>query len=145
MLFKKHLTQLQTQIKQLLAQNADGLTIVLQSFGFKRGLPLDANFVFDVRMLPNPYYEPELRALTGCDAPVAAFLAATPAVQSMQSDIGNFLLSWLPHMAYEHRSYVTVAIGCTGGQHRSVYLVERLYEKLSPTWPTIKRHREFPH
>ena len=63
----------------------------------------------------------------------------------MQSDIGNFLLSWLPHMAYEHRSYVTVAIGCTGGQHRSVYLVERLYEKLSPTWPTIKRHREFPH
>ena len=137
--------QLQTQIKQLLAQNADGLTIVLQSFGFKRGLPLDANFVFDVRMLPNPYYEPELRALTGCDAPVAAFLAATPAVQSMQSDIGNFLLSWLPHMAYEHRSYVTVAIGCTGGQHRSVYLVERLYEKLSPTWPTIKRHREFPH
>ncbi len=137
--------QLQTQIKQLLAQNADGLTIVLQSFGFKRGLPLDANFVFDVRMLPNPYYESELRALTGCDAPVAAFLAATPAVQSMQSDIGNFLLSWLPHMAYEHRSYVTVAIGCTGGQHRSVYLVERLYEKLSPTWPTIKRHREFPH
>ena len=137
--------QLQTQIKQLLAQTADGLTIVLQSFGFKRGLPLDANFVFDVRMLPNPYYEPELRALTGCDAPVAAFLAATPAVQSMQSDIGNFLLSWLPHMAYEHRSYVTVAIGCTGGQHRSVYLVERLYEKLSPTWPTIKRHREFPH
>lgn len=137
--------QLQTQIKQLLAQNADGLTIVLQSFGFKRGLPLDANFVFDVRMLPNPYYESELRALTGCDAPVAAFLAATPAVQSMQSDIGNFLLSWLPHMAYEHRSYVTVAICCTGGQHRSVYLVERLYEKLSPTWPTIKRHREFPH
>ena len=136
--------QLQTQIKQLLAQNADGLTIVLQSFGFKRGLPLDANFVFDVRMLPNPFYEPALRPLTGCDQPVAEFLAAQSTVKAMQADIGNFLLVWLPHMAYEHRSYVTVAIGCTGGQHRSVYLVERLYEKLSPTWPTIKRHREFP-
>ena len=136
--------QLQTHIKQLIAQNADGLTIVLQSFGFKRGLPLDANFVFDVRMLPNPFYEPDLRPLTGCDAPVADFLRSHASVASMQSDIGNFLLSWLPNMAYEHRSYLTVAVGCTGGQHRSVYLVERLYEKLSPTWPTIKRHREFP-
>ena len=116
--------------------------MVLQSFGFKHGLPLDANFVFDVRMLPNPFYEAALRPLTGCDAPVAQYLAEHESVRAMQAQILAFLCAWLPAMAAEHRSYVNVAIGCTGGQHRSVYLVEQLQLALAADWPVIKRHRE---
>jgi UPF0042 nucleotide-binding protein len=134
--------QLLAHIKQLIAREQDGLSVVLQSFGFKHGLPLDANFVFDVRMLPNPFYEPNLRPLTGCDAPVAQYLAEHDSVQAMQTHILQFLRPWLPAMAAEHRSYVNVAIGCTGGQHRSVYLVEQLQLALAADWPVIKRHRE---
>ena len=134
--------QLLDHIKQFLSRGSDSLTVVLQSFGFKHGLPLDANFGFDVRMLPNPFYETALRPLTGRDAAVAQYLAEHESVQQMQAHILAFLQPWLPAMAAEHRSYVNVAIGCTGGQHRSVYLVEQLHTALSADWPSIKRHRE---
>lgn len=134
--------QLLSYIKQLISSGQDSLTVVLQSFGFKHGLPLDANFVFDVRMLPNPFYEAHLRPLTGCDAPVAQYLAEHDSVLAMQAQILAFLRAWLPAMSAEHRSYVNVAIGCTGGQHRSVYLVEQLQAQLQADWTVIKRHRE---
>ena len=118
------------------------LTLVFESFAFKRGVPTDADFVFDVRMLPNPHYEPLLKALTGQDAPVAEFLQAQPEVERMRGQITEFLKSWLESLARDHRSYVTVAIGCTGGQHRSVYLVEQLARRFSQDWVTLKRHRE---
>jgi UPF0042 nucleotide-binding protein len=93
-------------------------------------------------MLPNPHYEPLLKALTGQDAPVAEFLQAQPEVEKMRDQIIDFLNSWLGSLARDHRSYVTVAIGCTGGQHRSVYLVEQLARRFSQDWVTLKRHRE---
>ncbi len=135
-------SQLQSSIKSILDTPASGLTLVFESFGFKRGVPLDADYVFDVRMLPNPHYEPELRPLTGCDTPVAEFLAAQPEVHSMQADIESFLRRWLQPMQQDHRSYVTVAIGCTGGQHRSVFLVEALTKSFASSWNTVKRHRD---
>jgi UPF0042 nucleotide-binding protein len=115
---------------------------VFESFAYKRGVPVDADYVFDIRMLPNPHYEPELRALTGKDEAVAAFLQAQPEVDMMFNDIANFLQHWLEALARDHRSYVTVAIGCTGGQHRSVYLVEQLAKRFAEQWSTLKRHRE---
>lgn len=102
------------------------LQIVFQSFGFKYGIPSDADFVLDVRSLPNPHYETELRVLTGKDEPVAIYFKANPVVQDMIDDITAYLNKWLPRIEQENRSYVTVAIGCTGGQHRSVYIVEQL-------------------
>ncbi|MDO5654122.1 MAG: RNase adapter RapZ, partial [Brachymonas sp.] len=117
-------------------------TLVLESFAFKRGIPTDADYVFDVRMLPNPHYEADLRPLTGCDAPVADFLAKQPKVAEMHRHIRDFLQHWLPELASDHRSYVTVAVGCTGGQHRSVYLVEQLYKDFVLDWNCLKRHRE---
>lgn len=135
-------SQLQATVKALISASASELTLVFQSFAFKRSIPMDADYVFDVRMLPNPYYEPELRALTGRDEPVAAFLRAQPEAAEMFSHIRNFLERWLEPLARNHRGYVTVAIGCTGGQHRSVYLVERLAEHFDPQWVTLKRHRE---
>ncbi|WP_019375173.1 RNase adapter RapZ, partial [Melaminivora alkalimesophila] len=134
--------QLLSYVKSLLPVPPDRLTLVFQSFAFKRGIPLDADYVFDVRMLPNPHYEPELRPLTGRDAPVAQFLLQQPEVDAMLSDIGSFLDRWLGAMARNHRSYVTVAIGCTGGQHRSVYLVEQLVRRFAGQWSTLLRHRE---
>ncbi len=134
--------QLQAQVKSLLAAPASQLTLVFESFAFKRGIPMDADYVFDVRMLPNPHYEPALRALTGRDAPVAEFLAAQDGVERMFGDIQRFLQQWLPLLAQDHRSYVTVAVGCTGGQHRSVYLVERLAQAFGGGWTTLRRHRE---
>jgi UPF0042 nucleotide-binding protein len=135
-------TQLQAYVKSLLSAPANQLTLVFESFAFKRGIPVDADYVFDVRMLPNPHYEPALRDLTGRDEPVAAFLQQHPEVQRMQDHIGKFLEQWLEPLARDHRSYVTVAIGCTGGQHRSVFLVEQLAAWFSPRWTTLKRHRE---
>lgn len=134
--------QLLSYVKSLLPVPPDRLTLVFQSFAFKRGIPLDADYVFDVRMLPNPHYEPELRPLTGRDAPVAQFLLQQPEVDAMLSDIGSFLDRWLGAMARNHCSYVTVAIGCTGGQHRSVYLVEQLVRRFAGQWSTLLRHRE---
>jgi UPF0042 nucleotide-binding protein len=103
---------------------------------------MDADFVFDVRMLANPHYEPHLKPLTGRDAAVAAYLEAQPEVQQMERQITDFLAHWLPQMLRDHRSYVTVAIGCTGGQHRSVYLVEQLARVFGADWSTRVRHRE---
>jgi len=134
--------QLQRHVKDLVSAPASQLTLVFQSFAFKRGIPVDADFVFDVRMLPNPHYEAELRALTGKDAPVADYLAAHTQVQEMQQQIGEFVSRWLEPMARDHRSYVTVAVGCTGGQHRSVFLVEQLARQFADQWVTLSRHRE---
>jgi UPF0042 nucleotide-binding protein len=138
-------SQLRSQVKELLGATQGSLTLVFESFAFKRGIPMDADFVFDARMLPNPHYEPELKPLTGQDAPVASFLAAMPDVQRMQQQIGEFLAQWLPAMLRDHRSYVTVAIGCTGGQHRSVFLAEQLAKQFQQQWTTRLRHREADH
>ncbi|OGA98385.1 MAG: RNase adaptor protein RapZ [Burkholderiales bacterium RIFCSPHIGHO2_12_FULL_61_11] len=135
-------SQLQGYVKSLIEAPATQLTLVFESFAFKRGVPLDADFVFDVRMLANPHYESELRDLTGLDKPVADFLKAQSEVADMFSHIEQFLSHWLQAMVRDHRSYVTVAIGCTGGQHRSVYLAEALAEEFGKQWHTLKRHRE---
>jgi RNase adapter protein RapZ len=135
-------SQLQGYVKTLISAPGAQLTLVFESFAFKRGVPGDADYVFDVRMLPNPHYEPTLRLLTGQDAPVVEFLQAQEAVGLMHHHIAYFLENWLDALARDHRSYVTVAIGCTGGQHRSVYLVEKLAQRFSAQWVTLKRHRE---
>ena len=135
-------SQLQAHVKSLLSAPISQLTLVFESFAFKRGIPVDADFVFDVRMLPNPHYEPSLRDLTGRDAPVVAFLQQHPDVEQMYGHIESFLNHWLEPLARDHRSYVTVAIGCTGGQHRSVYLVEKLAQAFGARWIALKRHRE---
>jgi len=134
--------QLQGYVKSMITAPVAQLTLVFQSFSYKRGVPSDADFVFDVRMLPNPHYEAKLRVLTGRDAPVAEFLRAQPEVALMQVQLSNFLDGWMGALVMDHRSYVTVAIGCTGGQHRSVYLVEQLAAHFAPHWVTLKRHRE---
>ena len=134
--------QLQGYVKALLSAPDAQLTLVFESFSFKRGVPAGADYVFDVRMLPNPHYEPELKHLTGKDAPVAKFLLDQKDVALMLTHITQFLEHWLDALARDHRSYVTVAIGCTGGQHRSVYLVEQLSQQFSAKWVTLKRHRE---
>ena len=135
-------SQLQGYVKALISAPAGQLTLAFESFAFKRGVPTDADFVFDVRMLPNPHYDPDLRPLTGRDEPVAEFLRQQPPVAEMLHQISAFLSYWLDSLARDHRSYVTVAIGCTGGQHRSVYLVEALAECFAAQWVTLKRHRE---
>ncbi|MDO9199013.1 RNase adapter RapZ [Rhodoferax sp.] len=135
-------SQLQSYVKSLISTPGEQMTLVFESFAFKRGVPGDADYVFDVRMLPNPHYEPELRHLTGQDEPVAAFLKQQPDVAQMLGHIEEFLNCWLDALARDHRSYVTVAIGCTGGQHRSVYLVEQLANLFGDKWVTLKRHRE---
>lgn len=134
--------ELRDNVKQLLSAPTSELTLVFESFAFKRGIPIDADYVFDVRMLPNPYYEHALRPLNGTDAPVIAFLNAQPESALLLADIREFLEKWLPPLALHHRGYVTVAIGCTGGQHRSVYLVEQLHQHFSTRWVTLRRHRE---
>jgi RNase adapter protein RapZ len=145
--------QLLAYVKDMISASSNainGITLVFESFAFKRGIPMDADYVFDVRMLPNPHYEPSLRNLTGRDAPVAAFLQNLPEVLDMQADISKFISKWLTALARDHRSYVTIAIGCTGGQHRSVYLVEQLAAAFADSkskleresWVTLKRHRE---
>ena len=134
--------QLQSYIKALIAAPESALTLVFESFAFKRGVPLDADYVFDVRMLPNPHYVPALRPLTGRDAAVIDWLREHDDVARMYGDIEQFLDRWLDALARDHRSYVTVAIGCTGGQHRSVFLVEQLARGFGARWTALKRHRE---
>ncbi|MCW5222563.1 RNase adapter RapZ [Verminephrobacter aporrectodeae] len=135
-------SQLQSYVKGLIPGAQGQLTLVFQSFAFKRGIPMDSDYVFDVRMLPNPHYEPTLRDLTGLDEPVAEFLRQQPDAALMRTHIEQFLGHWLEMLDRNHRSYVTVAIGCTGGQHRSVYLVERLAETFGRRWTALRRHRE---
>ncbi len=134
--------QLRAWVRDLVSVKGESLTLVFESFAFKAGVPSDADFVFDVRVLPNPYYVHELRAQNGRDKPVADYLAAQPEVALMQSQISAFLSQWLPAFAADQRSYLTIAIGCTGGQHRSVYLVETLAKLFAHHGRVLKRHRE---
>ncbi len=134
--------QLRTWIRGLVQADAHRLTLVFESFAFKHGVPLDADYVFDVRVLPNPYYIRELRPLTGRDAPVAAHLEQQPEAMEMLAQIQAFLQRWLPAFEDDQRSYLTVAIGCTGGQHRSVYAVEWLARRFDSRYATLLRHRE---
>jgi UPF0042 nucleotide-binding protein len=134
---------LRSWVKDLVALDQDGLTLLVQSFGFKHGIPLDADMVYDVRCLPNPFYDIKLRPLTGHDAPVIAFLESQSVVTEMLADIGDYVEKWLPCFVRDNRSYLTVAIGCTGGQHRSVYFVERLAEYFKNKGQRVLvRHRE---
>lgn len=134
--------QLRDWIKRVVRVQASQMVLLFESFAFKRGVPLDADYVFDVRMLPNPHYDPALRPLTGRDAPVAEFLLRQPEVLQMQADITAFLQRWLPRLAADQRSYVGVAIGCTGGQHRSVFLCEQLSRAFGSQYTVLLRHRE---
>ena len=134
--------QLRAWMRDLVSAGSNTLTLVFESFAFKHGVPLDADYVFDVRMLPNPHYVRDLRPLTGRDAPVADYLRGQPEVGEMFAQIAAFLARWLPAFAQDQRSYLTVAIGCTGGQHRSVYLVETLARHFAAHGVTLVRHRE---
>jgi UPF0042 nucleotide-binding protein len=129
-------------MRDLVRAGSQRLTLVFESFAYKHGVPLDADFVFDVRVLPNPHYMRELRQQDGRDAPVAEYLDAQPEVREMLSQIEAFISRWLPAFRNDQRSYLTVAIGCTGGQHRSVYLVEQLAKRFGGQTATLIRHRE---
>ena len=119
------------------------LSVLIESFGFKNGIPADADFVFDLRCLPNPYWTLELRGLTGKDDEVTEFLDAQPAFNAMYQDIFAFLKRWIPEYDDVHRGYLTVAIGCTGGQHRSVYMTDKLATALRAVHdPVLTRHNE---
>ncbi len=140
---------LRSWIQDLLKDKPQGLTVIFESFGFKKGLPSEADLVFDVRCLPNPHYDKVLRPLSGKDQPVREFLEKIPEVVSMENDIIQFIEKWLPHYIADGRSYLTVAIGCTGGQHRSVYLVSRIIAHFLPQKDLaalqinfLSRHRE---
>ena len=135
-------TQLRAWMRRLVQAPGAALTLIFESFAFRQGVPLDADFVFDVRVLPNPHYIRELRPLTGRDAAVAAYLQAQPEVGEMFAQIEAFLSRWLPAFVEDQRSYLTVAIGCTGGQHRSVYFAEALARHFAPQAGTLVRHRE---
>jgi UPF0042 nucleotide-binding protein len=128
-------------VRDFIGNEHAALTLSFESFAFKQGVPADADLVFDVRCLPNPFYEPTLKALTGLDGPVIDFLGAIPEVREMIEDIDAFVTRWLPAYAADSRSYLTVAIGCTGGQHRSVYCVEALARRLRVARPVLVRHR----
>lgn len=130
-------------IKEFIRVDKAQLTLLFESFGFKHGLPLDADFVFDVRCLPNPHYDPLLQPLTGRDQPVIDFLEHSPQAMDMYTDIRDFIVRWLPCFVADNRSYFTVAIGCTGGQHRSVFLAEKLAQHFKFEQQVLIRHREF--
>jgi UPF0042 nucleotide-binding protein len=133
------LHQLRDLIKNtVVPDNRESMSILFESFGFKRGVPSDSDFVFDVRCLPNPYWKLELRTQTGNDPEVIEFLESQVDVASMLADIIGFLTRWIPKFQTNNRSYMTVSIGCTGGQHRSVYLANRLYEHFSQQQPFVK-------
>ena len=132
---------LRNWIRDLLGLGAGTLALLFESFAFRDGLPLDADWVIDARMLPNPHYDPGLRPLTGRDAAVIAYLEGEAAVQRFVEDVRAFLARWLPEMVKENRSYLTVAIGCTGGLHRSVYLAEKLAAAFAGDWRVLVRHR----
>lgn len=139
-----NLYQLRDTLKlRLLNKPEPGTAFLVESFGFKRGMPVDADLVFDVRCLPNPYWKPDLRDFSGLDQPVIDYLAIQPDVEEMYQDIHAYLHKWLPRFAASNRSYVTIAIGCTGGHHRSVYLAERLGMALKQSLKNVQvRHRD---
>ncbi|NBW61375.1 MAG: RNase adapter RapZ [Methylophilaceae bacterium] len=130
-------------VRDLVTHDHHGMTLLFTSFGFKHGVPLDADFVFDVRCLPNPHWDAKLRPLSGKDLAVLEFLSKETLVEQMYQDIQQFVNRWLPHFVKENRHYLTVAVGCTGGQHRSVYLVEKLAAQFqSDQQQVLIRHRE---
>lgn len=141
---RTNLHELRTLVQQRIAQRGvRDLSLLLQSFAFKHGSPRDADMVFDVRCLPNPYWERELRGQSGRDDAVVAFLAASPLVRDMCEDLHAYLARWIPRFEQENRAYLTVAVGCTGGRHRSVYVVDYLARALRETYPDLMvRHRE---
>lgn len=129
--------------ERVLGKKSSRLVLVFESFGFKYGMPKDADYVFDARFLPNPHWEPDLKHLTGLDSPVQQFLGSQPIVTKFVWQIQNLISTWLPHLERNNRSYVTVAIGCTGGQHRSVYVTESLAKTFGDIHPDVQiRHRE---
>ena len=136
--------ELRSQIKLRVAGKAgNDIAILFESFGFKHGVPIDADYVFDVRNLPNPYWDPALRIYTGRDAGIIAFLEKEPNVVAMREDIARFVERWLPSFIDANRSYLTIAIGCTGGQHRSVYMAETLAARFKEQYENVQiRHRE---
>ncbi|QQD22370.1 RNase adapter RapZ [Oceanospirillaceae bacterium ASx5O] len=136
--------ELRSQIKLRVAgKSGSDIAILFESFGFKHGVPIDADYVFDVRNLPNPYWDPALRRYTGRDQEIIDFLRNEPQVLAMEGDISSFISRWLPSFIEANRSYLTIAIGCTGGQHRSVYLAEQLGALFSQQYPQVQvRHRE---
>ena len=134
--------QLRIWMRDLMRAGANQLTLVFESFAFKHGVPRDADYVFDVRVLPNPHYIRELRPQDGRDAGVVSYLEAQPEVGEMLDQIDAFLARWLPAFEHDQRSYLTVAIGCTGGQHRSVYMAEVLARRFAGRSVTLIRHRE---
>lgn len=136
--------QLRAWVRDLVQADRSQLLLTFESFAFKTGVPRDADLVFDVRCLPNPHYDPVLRPLTGRDEPVADWLAGFEDVGQMIDDIEEFLRKWLPRYTEDTRSYLTVAIGCTGGKHRSVYVVETLAQRFSEHKPLLVRHRNQP-
>lgn len=137
--------QLRAQVWKCIGESGQGMTVVLQSFAFKKGVPQDVDFVFDARHLPNPHWLDALRGLAGTDPEVRDWLEADSAVHALYEDIRGFLLRWLPEVARSQRSYVTIGIGCTGGRHRSVYLADRLARELRATFnPVVLHHRDLP-
>jgi UPF0042 nucleotide-binding protein len=132
---------LQNWIRDLLGIGAGTLTLLFESFSYRDGIPLDADWVLDCRMLANPHYDPQLRPFTGRDSPVIDYLRRDPGVQRWLEDVRLLLARWLPEIVRENRSYVSVAIGCTGGRHRSVYLAEQLAEAFRAEWRVLVRHR----
>ena len=133
---------LRAWIKDWLRIDQSRITLAFQSFGFKHGIPIDADLVFDSRFLPNPYYDPKLRPLSGKDAPVREFLEADLNVARLIDDIASFLMRWLPFYVRDNRAALTIAIGCTGGQHRSVYIVEELAQRFGSDQQILIRHRD---
>jgi UPF0042 nucleotide-binding protein len=133
--------KLRSWIREFTETEHTPLTLHLESFGFKFGIPLDADLMFDVRSLPNPHYDLGLRPLTGKDEPVVRFLHAQPEVSELLTDIRQFVEKWLPSYKKDHRSYLTIALGCTGGRHRSVYMIEELARYFRQTESVLVRHR----
>lgn len=134
-------SQLRRWVQQFIGEPEAKLTLTFESFAYKHGIPVVADLVFDVRYLPNPYYIPELRPLTGRDKPISDYLEAQPLVSEMIDDIAGFVEKWLPHFKAQNRHYLTICIGCTGGQHRSVYVAEALGRRFSAGTAAIVRHR----
>jgi UPF0042 nucleotide-binding protein len=134
--------QLRQWIQDLVVADRTQLTLIFQSFGFKSGVPLDADFMFDVRFLPNPHYDPQLRPQTGHDAEVAAFLERETEAGILIEDIQRFLQRWLPRFVLDQRASMIVAIGCTGGRHRSVYIADALAQRFESEYRVVLRHRD---
>ena len=134
--------QLRSWVKELINADRHDITILFESFAFKVGVPLNADLVFDVRTLPNPHYDINLRPLTGKDPAIQTYLNEQPEAADMLNDIRQFVQKWLPSFKNDNRSYLTICIGCTGGQHRSVYMVEQLAKHFKATEQVLIRHRE---